>query len=208
MGHQFTQFQRDLVDGQWREVVVTMRNHQCAELAGGRQRAANRVIKQRNNEKAGNQRGQKNRRGNLVFDLAAFFFGLGHHHPYGFIAGGGLYALGDHTQCQAAAPARVVKELGLFVGSGFDLGNVQMHIAHELATAGRVHRVVAQRQGVKDQRVCGLLAGDKAGHTVIPAQLGRQCLCIIGQQAVKRGIGAAPCQQIGGAGGQHSASHP
>jgi hypothetical protein len=38
-----------------------------------------------------------------------------------------------------AAAARVVEEDGLLVGSGLDLGNFQMHIAHERASVGRVY---------------------------------------------------------------------
>ena len=83
-----------------------------------------------------------------------------------------------------------------------------MHIPHELAPAGGVHRVVAQRKGVKDQRVCGFLVGHEAGDAVVPAQLCRQGLGIVSKQAVKRGVGAAPCQQIGGAGGQNGTGNP
>ena len=184
-----------------------MRHDQRAELACGRQRTADAVVEQRNDEKAGQQGRQENGRGDLVLDLAALFLGLGHDDPDGFVAAGGLKALSHDSERRAMA-AEVVKEDGLLLMALLDIRDVQLQIADQLAAAFGVHRIMAQRQGVEYQGVGRFLAGGKTGHAVIPAQLCRQGLGIVGQQPVERGACAAPGQQISGAGGQHRAGHP
>ena len=71
--------------------------HQRAELARGRECAANAVVEERNDDKASQQGRQKDGAGDFVLDLPALFLGFGNDDPDGLIGGGGLYALGHHS---------------------------------------------------------------------------------------------------------------